>query len=42
MKMKRVLILGGGFGFTAGEAFAAVRGPETPVEHTVSATSAKH
>jgi NADH dehydrogenase FAD-containing subunit len=38
MKMKRVLILGGGFG----EAFAAVRGPETPVEHTVSATSAKH
>jgi hypothetical protein len=39
--LKDIVLLGAAV-FTAGEAFAAVRGPETPVEHTVSATSAKH
>jgi len=39
--LKDIVLLGAAV-FTAGEAFAAVPGPETRVEHTVSATSAKH
>ena len=36
------IVLLGAVVFTAGEAFAAVPGRETRVEHTISATSAKH
>ncbi|MBV8641211.1 MAG: DUF417 family protein [Verrucomicrobia bacterium] len=39
--LKDIVLLGAAV-FTAGEAFAAVRGPETRVEQTVSATSAEH
>jgi len=36
------IVLLGATAFTAGEAFTAVCGPETRVEHTASATSVKH
>jgi uncharacterized membrane protein YkgB len=39
--LKDIVLLGAAV-FTAGEAFAGVPGQETRVEHTVSATSAKH
>ena len=42
LRAQKDIVLLGAAVFTAGEAFAAVRGPETRVEHTMSPTSAEH